>query len=322
LKVLVTSAGRRTSLIRGFLDAVSGIDGGRVYASDADPLAPGLFVADKGMVLPPLAVPGYEEDLISVCEHEGIGLVVPTIDTELPILSKISEELAAVGAMALVSAPAVIAMSRDKGLTEDVFAASGIATPRSYPLESIGDLDLPDRVFIKPRSGSASVGAHVVERADIATVVAMVDDPIIQDYVDAAEITVDALLDLHGNVIHMVPRIRIKTVGGESIQGVTMPDEPIRPWLLGVLAVVGGLGGVGPITVQAFLTEGSPTLVEVNPRFGGGFPLTLQAGGDYPAWIISMVSGDELTPRLGEYRRLLFMTRFLDEIYVDSATLV
>jgi carbamoyl-phosphate synthase large subunit len=140
----------------------------------------------------------------------------------------------------------------------------------------------------------------------------------VQEYIEAPEITVDALLDLTGEVIHLVPRIRLKTVGGESVQGVTMPDEPIRPWLLEVLGVISSLGGRGPVTIQAFLTPEEPTLIEVNPRFGGGFPLTLEAGGDYPKWIVEMIEGRRVEPRLGEYRKGLFMTRALEEIYVDG----
>jgi carbamoyl-phosphate synthase large subunit len=84
------------------------------------------------------------------------------------------------------------------------------------------------------------------------------------------------------------------------------------------LAVVSSLGGRGPVTLQAFLTAETPTLIEVNPRFGGGFPLTLKAGGNYPTWIVEMMTGAEVRPRLGEYRRGLFMTRALEETFVDG----
>lgn len=318
MRVLITSAGRRTSLIRGFRDAVSS-NGGLVFATDADPLAPGLFVADRGDVMPRLSDPRYPSRLLAYCKDNEIDVLVPTIDTELGIVARLGPELESVGTTALVSDVGLIDVSADKTLTEKVFAEAGIRTPRSWTREEARLVEeLPPIVLVKPRAGSASVGIHVVARDGLESVLQNVDDSIVQEYIDATEITVDALLDMEGNLIHMVPRIRLKTVGGESVQGVTVPDEPIRPWLTKVMEVVAELGGKGPITVQAFLTTGTPTLVEVNPRFGGGFPLTLRAGGDYPAWIVAMLSGRKLTPMIGEYERCLFMTRSLDETFVTS----
>ena len=132
----------------------------------------------------------------------------------------------------------------------------------------------------------------------VEAVLPLVSDPVVQEYIEAPEITVGALLDLTGEVIHLVPRIRLKTVG-ENRSGVTMPDEPIRPWLLEVLGVISSLGGRGPVTIQAFLTPEEPTLIEVNPRFGGGFPLTLEAGGDYPKWIVEMIGRSKSRAEVG-----------------------
>lgn len=316
MNVLISSAGRRTSLVRAFRETLSE-SGGLVIAGDVDPLAPGLLVADRGELLPRLDHPEFSARLLDLCKRNEVGLVVPTIDTELALLATSSREFAASGITLLVSDLELIETTGDKRRTESVFGAAGIRTPRSWlPDELEGEL--PELLFVKPTRGSASVETHVVSSEHVRAVLPMVSDPVIQEYVDAPEITVDALLDFSGEVIHMVPRIRLKTVGGESVQGVTLPDEPIRPWLLQVLAVVSSLGGRGPVTLQAFLTAETPTLIEVNPRFGGGFPLALEAGGNYPTWIVEMMTGAEVRPRLGEYRRGLFMTRALEETFVDG----
>ena len=79
----------------------------------------------------------------------------------------------------------------------------------------------------------------------------------------------------------------------QSIQGVTIPDEDFRDWMLKLLGAISDLGGIGPMTLQAFLTgEGDPVFSEVNPRFGGGFPLGHAAGGRYPEWILRMLDGE------------------------------
>lgn len=317
MNVLVSSAGRRTSLIRGFQQAVGG-SGGIVLAADADPLAPGLFIADRGEVLPRLGHPEYPSLLLDLCRRHEVRLLVPTIDSELELLVNLSAEFADVGTTVLVSDVEMIEAAADKRKSEAVFAASGIRIPRSWLVEDLEASALPSRVFVKPRRGSASLHTYVVSSDRLSTVLSMVPEPIVQEYIDAPEITVDALLDMEGQVIHLVPRIRLKTIGGESVQGVTMPDEAVRPWLLAVLGVVSKLGGRGPITLQAFLTQETPTLIEVNPRFGGGFPLTLAAGGDYPRWIVEMIANGTVAPRLGEYKKGLFMTRALEETFADG----
>jgi carbamoyl-phosphate synthase large subunit len=145
-----------------------------------------------------------------------------------------------------------------------------------------------------------------------------VPHPIIQEEIVAPEVTIDALLDLSGRPIHYVPRLRIRALAGESIQGVTIADDELRAWILSVLNVVSSLGGRGPVTLQAFLTPEGPVFSEINPRFGGGFPLTLQAGGRYPEWILTMLEGGELATRIGEYQRDLYMTRSYTEIFTEE----
>jgi carbamoyl-phosphate synthase large subunit len=107
-------------------------------------------------------------------------------------------------------------------------------------------------------------------------------------------------------------------MAGESIQGVTIDDAELRPWLLSVLDALSAIGAIGPLTLQAFLTEDGPVLIEVNPRFGGGFPLTNAAGGTYPEWIVEMLAGGAFAPRFGEYRRGLYMTRYYAETYTSD----
>lgn len=174
------------------------------------------------------------------------------------------------------------------------------------------------QLFVKPDRGSASAHTFRVDSESLDAMLPLVPDPIVQERVDAVEVTVDALLDREGRAVHFVPRVRLKTIGGESVEGVTLPDEPIRDWLQEVLAVVADLGGWGPMTIQLFLTSPAPTLIEVNPRFGGGFPLAYRAGALYPQWILEMMAGNELRSRIGEYRKGLFMTRSFVERYTDG----
>lgn len=316
MNVLITSVGRRTSLLKAFQEAVHR-RGGKVLAGDVDGLAPALYLADGAVRLPRVMDPRYVWELRELVDRHRIRLIVPTIDTELPVLAAAADDFADQGCVVLVSAPELVKVSGDKWITVQEFGARGIRVPKSWLPEQVETQALPKRLFVKPRAGSASRDAQAVDRSHLAFALSRVPNAIIQEEITAPEFTVDALLDLNGRLIHYVPRLRLRTLGGESIQGVTVPDTDLRTWLTQVLAVVADLGGRGPITLQAFLTPGSPTLSEINPRFGGGFPLTYAAGGLYPEWILQMLEGQMAAPRLGEYKVNLYMTRYYVEIFTE-----
>ncbi len=315
MNVLITSAGRRTSLLRAFKCAVG--EAGAVFAGDLDPLAPALYLADRAFALPPVTRADYIPHVLDLVTRHQIGLVVPTIDTELPSLAAHAARFAEVGGVALVSSPAFVTLTRDKWLTGQHFAAAGVATPRAWLPEALDDT-LPERLFVKPRDGSASRDTHRTPRARLAEVLPRVANAVVQEELRGPEITVDALLDFAGTPLHYVPRLRLRTLAGESIQGVTLPDTELRPWLVKTLGVAGRLGARGPITLQAFLTPTGPVLSEINARFGGGFPLCYAAGGRYPEWLLELLAGAPPVSRLGAYRAGLHMTRYYCEHFTTE----
>lgn len=317
MNILLTSAGRRTSLLKAFKAECHKI-GGKVFAGDIDGLAPALFLADYPINLPKITEEEFIPNLLELVEINGIKLLVPTIDYELPIFAAWQGEFEKHNCQVLISAPELIEICADKWQTINVFRAKGFAVPRSWLPDQLDFTKLPESIFIKPRTGSASQHTFAVTKQELKQIIPFVPNPIIQEHIKAKEITVDALLDFSGRLIHYVPRLRIRAIGGESIQGVTISDDPIRDWLIEILVEIGKLGGRGPITLQAFLTEGDPVLSEINPRFGGGIPLTLAAGGDYPAWIMAMAAGREVSPKLGKYKRGLYMTRHYVEIFPEE----
>ena len=292
--------------------------GQRALAADSNPLAPALYQSDGRFRLPRLTSEDYLWHLLDLVKREHVQLLVPTIDTELAILAQHSSLFTEVGCTALVSSERLIEVTSDKWLTAHTYSQGDIRTPRSWLPDDVVDSDLPERLFLKPRNGSASQHAYASHRDQLRNYLAVVPDPIIQERLEGPEITVDALLDLEGRPIHCVPRTRLRTLGGESIEAVTIDDRPLHSWLMKVLEFTSTLGGRGPITLQAFLTPNGPVLTEINPRFGGGFPLTYAAGGHYPELILREVSGERLTPHFGDYKIGLYMTRYYVEHFTDE----
>jgi len=310
--VLLISAGRRTSLLEYFLEAAHRREWS-VFAADKDPLAPALYLADRAFPLPPLKDPDYVRELRELVSEQQVALIVPTIDPELSVLANSRNLIESDGCHVLVSSENFVCVAGDKWSTVQTFSKHGIQMPRSWLPEHLYGDSLPEELFVKPRNGSASQHAYKTSRSNLG----QVPNPIVQEHISDPEITIDALLDFEGSPLHYVPRLRIRTLSGESIEGVTLPADQIHEWVLRVLTIAAELGARGPITLQAFSSPGGPVLSEINPRFGGGFPLTYAAGGKYPEWILSMLEGKTIGPRFGDYRTGLYMTRSYVEHFVE-----
>lgn len=316
MNVLITSAGRRIPLVRSFQAALE--DGaGEVLVSDVDPLAPCHQAADSSVDLPRVSEDGYIDELFQVLRDYEIGLLVPRTDIELPLLARHRDKIEEMGITSLVSSRDLIEVTEDKWWFHQRFEDLGFDLPRSWLPEDLPpSTELPEDLFIKPRQGSSSKHAYACSSDDLATYLEIVPDPIVQERLPGIEITVDGYFDLEGEPIHYCPRERLKTVGGESFIGRTKEDNETGDWLRATMTKLGELGARGPLCFQAFVTDDGPKLTEVNARFGGGFPLTEEAGGRYPEWAVAEARGEELTPKMGTYERDLYMTKYPETIMI------
>lgn len=292
--------------------------GGRVIAADVDPVAPALLSAEEGHPLPRVTAPGYLEALLALVRRSSVRLLVPTIDTELEALARAKEALGAEGCLVVSSTPAFVEATGDKWESWKLFSTLGIPTARTwFPDNALRDPGaLPERVIVKPRRGSASQGVFQLERAQLLSVLPMVDHPIVQELLEGPEVTVDVLYGPDGALLHYVPRVRVKAIGGESVIGRTIDDRPFRDEMRDALGALGQAGARLVITAQLFLTPRGPVFTEVNPRFGGGFPLGHAAGGRYPEWLVAWAAGETMPLTLGAYERDLVMTRYYAELFV------
>lgn len=316
--ILISSAGRKISLLSLFQTAAHA-RGWQVIAGDYDPLAPTMFLADKAVQLPAVTSEGYLAKLLDLVREYDIRLIVPAIDTELLLQAENAERFLDAGCRFLGSGAGFVRIVRDKWTTAAEFSRRGIATPKSWLPDSLAPAEMPQKLFVKPRGGSGSMHAYRATRENLATILPRVPDAIVQEELEGAEITIDALLDFSGKPLHYVPRVRIRTLSGESIQGRTIANDEIGGWIVACLEQAGAMGAAGVLTVQAFLTANGPVLTEINPRFGGGFPLSYAAGAHYPEWILCLLEGREVRPRLGEYTADLYMTRYFREHFFHAS---
>ncbi len=291
--VLVSSAGRRNHLIRCFRqDAALLGSPWRVLATDMNPeLSAACQDADAAFTLPRCTAPEFVPALLGLCRSEKVDLVIPTIDTELALLSRHRADFAALGSKVVVSAPEVVAMATDKLATAHLLLDAGIPTPRTL---SLADYLLePSRlcwpVIAKPIGGSASLG--VVRPGKPADLTGLEPQAyIVQELWQGREYTVNMFFDATGQLRCAVPHERIEVRAGEVSKGVTRRLPALSAAARRLESVLPG--AYGPLCFQAIVRDdGSFAIFELNARFGGGYPLAHQAGARFSQWLIEEVSG-------------------------------
>jgi len=313
--LLLLSAGRRVELLEGFRAAARQLlPGARVLAADMRPgLSAACQVADAAFALPAIGAPDYAEALAELCAREKIGLVVPTIDTELPPLARLREAFASEGTHLVISDPALVSACRDKTTVGALFDRLGLASPALMPHDAI---HFP--CFTKPRDGSSSIGAMRLDAPEMLSE-AMRADPnrLFMELVpsDHVEVTIDLYYGRDHRLKAAVPRQRIETRGGEVSKGVTRRDW-LHDLLRDRLAAIAGARGC--LTLQLFAPPAGDRVlaIEINPRFGGGFPLALAAGADFPAWLIREYLLGETISWFDDWEDRLVMLRYDAKVLV------
>lgn len=284
--ILITSAGKRVELLLEFQrELKSRYQDGKVVAVDLNPkMAPACHLADEAFSVPRVTSEDYIESLYKICAENGVRLVIPTIDTELLILSKHSKRFSDAGIEIMVSDEEFIGVCRDKRRTISLFNELGIDNPKAIDKHNPA---FP--MFAKPYDGSLSTNIHVIRsKEDLTTEI--LNDPklIFMELVDKKEykeFTVDMYYDAEGFVKSVVPRERIEIRSGEVNKGAARKN-----YLVGYLKErMNHIPGVrGCICIQLFYRESDNDVkgIEINPRYGGGYPLSYYSGANFPAMMI------------------------------------
>ncbi len=294
MKLLFTSVGRRVELMQAFRSAAEtlGVEL-TIYGADITDSAPALFFCDKTVIVPRIKSEEYLPTLLDICKTEQIDAPIPTIDTDLLLLAQNREKFAAVGTRAVISAPDKIALCRDKRLTADYFHSVGLDSPD--PVDDVSRYTGGFPAFIKPKDGSSSVFAYKVNDAqELASYAAQVPDYIIQPFIEGCEYTVDVFCDFEGDPVYITPRIRLQTRAGEVLKTEIVQDEQI---IAEVQQLLRDYKPCGAITVQLIRQKqtGRDYYIEINPRFGGGAPLSMMAGADSAEALLRLLQGETLS---------------------------
>jgi carbamoyl-phosphate synthase large subunit len=317
MNILLTAASRRVPLVQGFQRALRSLGvPGKVIVTDVNPLSPAVQAADRAYRVPLSADPGYLPAILEICEAEQVRMAVPTIDDELPIFAAAAQEFLDSGVIPVCSPVATALACDDKFETCRVLQASGVAAADTYLPDAIpADVRFP--LFIKPRVGRGAVGAFPIrDRGELEFFLKYVSNPIVQEYLDGPEYTVDVLCDFHGTPLSIVPRERVVIRAGVIDRGRTVRSQALIDL---ALATCQAMRFAGPINIQCRMRAGRPFIIEINPRFSGGIPLTIQAGADFPKMLLRLAMGLVVPPAVGDFQDGLWMTSYESAYFLESS---
>jgi carbamoyl-phosphate synthase large subunit len=321
--VLLSSAGRRVELLRCLQADLRelGIPG-KVVATDASSLTSAGMLADAFELVPRVDDPRYLDALLDVVARHRVELIIPTIDTELAILADVADQLRDRGTTVLSSGSETVRIAADKHETHRFLDKHGLPSPQQWSAVDARERAdrLPYPVIIKPRQGSSSIGVTRIE--DPASLHAGLGNgqQIVESVAPGREYTVDVWVDRSGRARLAVPRRRIETRGGEVSVGLTERHPQ-------VIALAGRIAeclpdAYGPLTIQIFADGENVEAIEVNARYGGGYPLSWEAGARTTRWAIQDALGQAQDPEEIGWREGLLMLRHDASVFVPREDLL
>lgn len=328
MNILFTCAGRRNYLINYFKEALKGE--GKVFATDMQLTAPALVDADVAIQVPAIYSEDYIPSLLKIVKENKINCVISLNDLELPILSENKKQIEDLGARVIVADEKAIKIAFDKWETVKFLEQKGLKSPKTFidfnkAKEAIrlGELEFP--LVIKPRWGSASIGIYfpeTMEELELAyqlqnirlnrTILAEASKEdinhaiLIQEKIPGIEYGMDVLNDFEGNYIGTFVRQKLQMRSGETDKAISIIDNRFEQ----IGRVIGeNLKHIGNLDCDVFEHKGELYVLELNPRFGGGYPFSHEAGNNTAAIYIEWLKGNTDISKHSNYREAVMFSK-------------
>jgi len=311
LNILITSAGLRAKLIRYFKNHFT-----KVVAADCDQLAPALFFSDKHYIVPHITSSDYFEVIKGICIKEEIDGILSLTDPEQQFLSGKNKELEEIGVKFIGSSKEVCDLCFDKWKMHHFLKQNNFKTPKSYInlssfMEDYLNKNISFPVFIKPITGSGSTYAQKISNLGLLeSIFKSREGLIIQSYIKGREYGIDAYIDINsGEITSIFSKNKIKMRAGETDKSVSFTDDKVFSL---VKDLIKKLGVSGPIDIDIFETDEELYILEVNPRFGGGYPHAYECGENFPKMILENLKKKSLPSSIGGYKDNTFMMKYYE----------
>lgn len=334
MNILFTCAGRRTYLLKYFKENMSAED--KVVATDMQLSAPALQAADVKLQVPAVYDPNYIDITLDICKEQKIDALISLNDLELPILAENKAKFEALGVKVIVSDPEVIDIAFDKYKTAQWVESIGLNAPKTYVTlasakEALAKGEIAFPLFMKPRWGSGSIGLETIDdmeeldiyyhllmkkiKKTILATASVGDEYImIQEKLTGNEFGLDVMNDLEGNNVAVSVKQKLAMRAGETDKAITVDLPEVRE--MGA-AIGRNLKHIGNLDVDIMQrANGDYCVLELNPRFGGGYPFSYEAGVNMPLAILKWLKGEDVDPKTlqPEYGRMFSKNDYLMEI--------
>jgi len=318
--IMFTCAGRRIALMGHFRDALAQLGcTGKILATDITFASPAIHKADVGLLVPCVHDSGYIPALLDHVRRHEVKLLVPLTDIDLTLLARNRGDFEQAGCTVMIGSESAVSACVDKASTNALIARAGLSPVRTLMLDQfLAQPFYP--CFVKPVRGSAGVGSSIIRneyelREHMGT---FGQDLIVQEYLSGQEYTIDVYRSRDGKVHCVVPRQRLVVRSGEVEKAMTVHDDALIEAGRRLGELVDGLWGVFCCQCRRGADGESPRFFEINPRFGGGSPLSIAAGANLPLYLLQEVMGRPITAKLGEFTDKLLMLRYDDALYVQA----
>ena len=311
MNILFCSAGRRVELLKDFRKSMD--EGDRIIAADLSNLAPALYVADVHYLVPRIDDPRYLDTILDICRKEKINAVTTLIDPEIGLLAKNRARFEEIGVEVLAPYTETAGLCFDKFKMYQYLTAHGVPTPDTWDnyasaMAAIESDDLTFPVFVKPRTGSGSVGARKVQDAETLKALCEADPSLIIQRLMTGDLDADVYIDtISHKAVSAFSKRKLETKIGGASKTVSFKDEKLFAFIRKITDL---LKFNGPVDMDFFYQNGTYYLSEVNPRFGGAYLHAYGAGVDFIKLIKNNLNGIENTPVFGNYEENVVMMMY------------
>ena len=334
MNILFTCAGRRTYLLKYFRENLSSQD--KIIATDMQLSAPALQVADIKIQVPAIYSPNYIDTTLNICTEYFVDALISLNDLELPILAEHKTDFENIGVKVIVSSQEVIDICFDKYKTAQWVESLGLYSPKTYirledAQKALANNEISFPLFMKPRWGSGSIGLEIIndkdeleiyyklltkkiKRSILATASVGNEYILIQEKLTGKEFGLDVMNDLNGNNVAVSVKQKLAMRAGETDKAITIDLPEVR----NIGHKIGeNLKHIGNLDVDIMQrANGDYCILELNPRFGGGYPFSYEAGVNMPKAIIEWIKGNKVDPSILQpvYGKIFSKNDYLMEI--------
>ena len=281
-----------------------------------------LQMCDAAYPVPRGTDPAYVDVLIDICKKEKVDVLLPIMSVELNALAENRDRFADVGTIVSVSDPAALAVANDKRKLLDYLREQGLPCADYYAVNSMDELlatvrklGYPEkRVCVKATNGSGSRGfrlldakasrfdmflhekpsAGVIRLEELTAILEEAEafpELLVMEYLPGAEYSVDLLAD-HGKVLVGCCRKSLRMENSIMLDAELVDAPAVLELCAAVTEKLGLDGNIGfDLRERA---DGTPLIMECNPRITAGIPYFALAGVNLPYLCIKHLLGEEL----------------------------